>query len=257
MDFFYFSTGPDNNSAKYFCNFNLTDKTPHFTLFTKIRKRIGTNKLSKIFQKIRKALQNQGYMSEIFTFVDSTHMIKKNNLWEERDKAIAKNYEKLNNEALPKVAYDKEARIGSKGKNKFWSGYKQHTSVDAQSGLINKIAIIPANVTDAQGLKKICPNGGAVYGDKGYCLDPAVKEMKRRGCHNATIKRNNMKCKDKDLDRWHSKIRSPYERVFSKRNKIARYCGLVKNQFSAFLYAISHNIKRLLVLKSPPLILAS
>ena len=66
-----------------------------------------------------------------------------------------------------------------------------------------------------------------------------------------------MKGKNKDLDRWYSKIRSPYERVFSKRNKIARYCGLVKNQFSAFLYAISHNVKRLLVLKSPPLILAS
>ena len=50
-------------------------------------------------------------MSEIFTFVDSTHIIKKNNLWEERDKAIAKNYEKINNDVLPKVAYAKEARI--------------------------------------------------------------------------------------------------------------------------------------------------
>lgn len=247
----------ENNAFKFFCGFNLIEKTPHFTLYTKVRNRIGTKKLSKIFQKIKKGLQKQGYMSEIFTFVDATHIIRKNNLWEERDKAKAAKYKKLNNKVLPKVSFDKEARIGCKGKNKFWYGYKQHTSVDMQSGMINKIAITPANITDAQGLKHICPNKGAVYGDKGYCLEPSRKEIKRKGCHDATIKKNNMKNKNKDLDKRRSKMRSPYERVFSKRNKRAKYCGLAKNQFSAFLYAISHNIKRSLVLGSPPLELAS
>jgi IS5 family transposase len=32
-------------------------------------------------------------------------------------------YGKLNNDNLPKVAYDKQARIGCKGKDKFWYGY--------------------------------------------------------------------------------------------------------------------------------------
>ena len=32
-------------------------------------------------------------------------------LWKERDKAIKQKYDKLNNEVLPKVAHDKQARI--------------------------------------------------------------------------------------------------------------------------------------------------
>ena len=48
---------------------------------------------------------------------------------------------KLNNEVIAKYSNDKEARIGSKGKNKFWFGFKKHCSVDMQSGLINKVAV--------------------------------------------------------------------------------------------------------------------
>jgi len=59
-------------------------------------------------------------------------------LWKERDKAIKKKYDKLNNETLPKVAADKQARIGCKGKNKYWYGYKQHTGV----GMQNKVAVL-------------------------------------------------------------------------------------------------------------------
>jgi transposase, IS5 family len=43
----------------------------------------------------------------------------KANLWKERDDAIKKKVEKLNNETLPKVAVDKQARIGCKGKDKY------------------------------------------------------------------------------------------------------------------------------------------
>ena len=34
-----------------------------------------------------------------------------------------------------------------------------------QSGLINKVAVTPANVTDNKGFKHLCPNDGAVYAD--------------------------------------------------------------------------------------------
>jgi IS5 family transposase len=35
--------------------------------------------------------------------------------------------------------------------------------------MINKVAVTPANVTDAQGFRHVIPNQGAVYADKGYC----------------------------------------------------------------------------------------
>jgi transposase, IS5 family len=240
-----------NCVAKWFCGFSLAEKTPDHSLFGNVRKRIGTQKLSKLFQIMKNQLTEQGYLSEVFTFVDSAHLISKAQLWEERDKAIKANYDKLNNVVLPKVARDKQARIGCKGKNKFWYGFKTHRSVDMQSGLINKIAVTPANVNDANALKHICPKQGAVYGDKGYCTLPAQHAAARNNVHLAAIKLNNMKSKNKDLDKWHTKLRSPYERVFAQRNKRARYQGIAKNQFAEFMNAICFNLKRLVVISEP------
>jgi IS5 family transposase len=237
-----------NCVAKWFCEFGLADKTPDHSLFGEVRKRIGTKKLSKIFAIMKEQLREQGYMSEVFTFVDSAHLISKAQLWEERDKAIKKKYDKLNNEIIPKIARDKQARIGCKGKKKYWFGYKTHRSVDMQSGLINKIAVTPANTSDATALTHICPSQGAVFADKGYCTKPAQKAAATNNVHLAAIKLNNMRDKNKDLDKWRTKIRSPFERVFSKRNKRVRYLGIAKNQFAEFMNAFSFNIKRMAVI---------
>ncbi|WPX96103.1 transposase [Candidatus Bandiella euplotis] len=196
----------------------------------------------------RDQLKSQGYMSEVFTFVDASHLISKANLWEERDEARKQKYEKLNNEVLPKVAHDKQAKIGCKGGSKFWYGYKKHVSVDIQSGMINKVAITPANVTDAKGVAHVLPNSGAVYADKGYCVAPAKNAAKSRGIHFCAIKKNNMKQKNFDLDRYYTSIRAPFERVFSQDNKRLRYIGIAKNQFAEFMNAICFNLKRLTVL---------
>jgi len=192
-------------------------------------------------------------MSEVFTFVDSAHLIAKATLWEEKDKAIEKKYEKLNNDNVSKFSSDPQAKIGCKGKSKYWYGYKQHTSVDMQSGLINKVAITPANITDSSGFKHVCPSQGAVYLDKGYCVGEAPKIAKGIGVHLAVIEKNNMKTKNKDRDRWYSAVLAPYERVFSKREKRIRYRGIAKNQFSLFMYSICFNLRRLLVVKTPNL----
>jgi IS5 family transposase len=209
--------------------YGLSETTPDHTVLTRARKRIGTNKMASIFKQLKQQLESQGLISEVFTFVDATHLISKANLWQERDKAIKAKIDKLNNETLQKVAHDKQAKIGCKGNNKYWYGYKQHTSVDMQSGLINKIAITPANLTYAQGLKHVAPNAGAVYADKVYCTKHSKRATKIKGLHLAAIKNNNMKDKNRDLDRWYSSIRAPYERVFSKQNKRVRYVGIAKN----------------------------
>jgi transposase, IS5 family len=238
----------ENASAKWFCQFGLVDKTPDHSVFGRVRSRIGTNKLSKIFSLLRDQLKAQGYMSEVFTFVDATHLISKVGLWKERDKAIELKLESLNNKTLEKVAADKDAKFGAKSKDKIWFGYKQHTSVDMQSGMINKVAITPANVIDSKGFKHAAPNQGAVYADKGYCDKNARKAALTKGLHLCAVKKNNMKGKNRDLDRYYTAIRAPFEHVFSKQNKRVRYRGIAKNQFSAFMQAISFNLKRLVVL---------
>ena len=44
-----------------------------------------------------------------------------------------------------------------------------------QSGLINKVAVTPANVPDAAGLKNVCPEQGANYLIKDIVLNPRKK----------------------------------------------------------------------------------
>ncbi len=243
----------ENLAAKWFCGFTLSEATPDYSLFTRVRTRIGTTRLSQLFATMRAQLKVAGLMSEVFTFVDATHLIAKAALWEERDKARQQKIEKLNNDVLPKVAVDTQARIGCKGKKKYWYGYKEHVSVDMPSGLINKVATTPANLPDAQGLRHVCPTQGAVYADKGYCTASARQAAAKRRCHLAAIQRNNMTTKNRDRDRWYSHLRAPYERVFSQRPKRVRYRGVAKNQFAAFLQAMTFILKRLLVLDAPPL----
>ena len=115
-----------------------------------------------------------------------------------------------------------------------------------QSGMITKIAVTPANITDSDGVKHVLPRSGAVVGDKGYV--GAIREMLRRRLHPMIIKRNNMKDKNVDRDRWITKLRCPFECTFSKQNNRVRYKGVVKNQGAEFMHAISHNFRRLLSL---------
>lgn len=61
-----------------------------------------------------------------------------------------------------------------------------------------------------------------------------------------------MKTKNRDRDRWYTHLRAPYERVFAQRPKRVRYRGVAKNQFAAFLQALTFNLKRLLVLEPSP-----
>jgi len=237
-----------NLASRWFCKFSLSEETPDHSVFGNARKRIGTKRLSTIFNILRSQLKNKGYMNEVFTFIDASHLITKSNLWKERDKAIKEKYDKLNNEILPKIAKDKQAKIGCKGGNKFWYGFKKHASVDMQSGMINRVAITSANVIDSKGMKHVIPDQGAAYLDKGYCDINAKKAAAKRNIHLAAIKKNNMIGKNKDLDKFYSKIRAPYERIFSKTNHRVRYQGIAKNQFTAFMESIAHNLKRMVVL---------
>ncbi|MDX1920017.1 MAG: transposase [Candidatus Caenarcaniphilales bacterium] len=240
----------DNVSGKWFCGFSLMDKTPDHSSFGKFRDRLGVEKLAEMFQVFREQLKAKGLKNEFFSVVDATHLVSKASLWEERDKAVKQRYEKLNNEVLPKVAVDKEARIGCKGKSKFWYGYKIARSIDMQSGLVNRTHIEGANVHDIRMMEKVLPEGGAIYADKGFCSKKLEERLEKRNCTPRAVKRNNMKNKNRDFDRYITKWRGPFERMFSRMRKRARYIGKVKNYFAEMMDCISFNLRRLIVLSA-------
>ena len=62
-----------------------------------------------------------------------------------------------------------------------------------------------------------------------------------------------MKEKDFKRDAVISKLRMPYEHIFSKMDKKVRYKGNAKAQFQGFMQAIAFNFKKLISLDAPPL----
>ena len=238
---------------KWFCGFTIEGETPDHTYFCRIRKVLGTERIAKIFRQINEKAEDKKIMRKVFTFVDSSTIKAKETTWGERDKAITEGAEALNNKNVGNYSADKDARFGCKGKNKFWFGYKKHASVDMGSGLIKDMVVTPANTTDQEGFKHICPDSGMIFADKQYCCKKARNIMKANNCHSGAILKNNMLQKNKDKDRWLSGMRAPFEGVFSKLKNRSRYRGLAKVQLQVFLEAIVFNVKRLLVLSAPPL----
>jgi len=165
-------------------------------------------------------------------------------LWEERDRAIKDGEETLNNAVVAKYAADKDARWGAKSKHNIWFGYKRHAAVDMRHGLIQKTITTPANVPDYKALNVICPEESMVFMDKLYDCREAYEVLMTRNCHAATIRKNNNKTKNHDLDRWRSSIRMPFEGTFSKLKKQARYRGILKVEFQNIFQSLCHNLKK-------------
>lgn len=243
----------ENNAAKYFCGFSLTQATPDHSYFGRLRSAIGMQRLSTIFENVNNCLKKQGVISGIFTFVDASSMITKLTTWEERDQAIKQGEEKLNNTNIGDYSADCEAKFGCKGKNKYWFGDSRHTACDMKNGIITKVAVTPANVQESKGLALICPQEGMVLADKAYCVAEAQEIMKKNGCHSGAILKNNMKAKNKQRDRFLSQLRARLRKhLLQTKQKRCRYRGVEKTQFQAIFQALAFNIKRLIAIHALP-----
>jgi len=247
----------ENLAVKWFCGFDLTDATPDHSFFGRFRTRLGTKNLGWIFQALNDELRTRGLIGDTFSFVDATGIVTKTALWEERDRALAQGEAALNNRNVRHFAADQQARYGAKGTNKFWFGYKRHHAVDVKQGIVTKVAVTPASVTDAQALKHVAPKVGAVLADKGYDTDAAHALLAGKSVHAAIIRKNNRRVKNHDLDAWISKLRMPFEGSFSKLHRRAKYRSLRKVQFQAFAEAICFNLKRYLTVHLARLALVS
>jgi IS5 family transposase len=244
----------ENLAAKLFCGFQLTDQTPDYSTLCEFSLRVGTNGLSVLFRDFREGLKSAGLVREVFTFIDSTHIISKSNLWRERDILLEAGKGKLGNLNVSSVAADPQARFGRKGKTK-WYGFKQHVGIDMTHGFITRVTITAANVEDTKAAKHVMPKQGMVFGDKAYGVGASAYEMRRRGLKSGAILKNGMKEKNPDKDKWLCRVRMPFEGYFSKVDKHARYRGIERNQFQGFMQAIVHNVKLLVRIAAPPLII--
>jgi IS5 family transposase len=119
--------------------------------------------------------------------------------------------------------------------------------------MIKKIIATPANVMDDKILENILPTSGAILGDKGFDTNDVMKLLEKRELHSMIIKKNNRKDKNKPLDYFITKLRSPFEGIFTcltgKKNEggymRTYYRGLENVNFQLTFKALACNIFRL------------
>lgn len=234
----------ENMAIRWFCGFELSETTPDHTYFCKLRKRLGTKNIADAFNAVNKTLRGKGLFGDVFRFIDASAIVSKTALWEERDKAIASGEEKLNNANVKDYAADKEARWGAKSKTNIWYGYKRHHNVDMRCGLIDKLAVTPANTPDPKALVQIITPNTMPFMDKIYDQKNSYRILQANRCHSGIIKKRNNKTKNKDLDSWKSKIRMPFEGNFSKLRKRAKFRSRIKVLAQCYFEAMAHNLKK-------------
>lgn len=234
----------ENLAIRWFCGFNLTEHTPDHTYFSKLRKRLGTKRIADLFKEVNATLESRGLFGNVFTFIDASSIITKTALWEERDRAIKGGEEKLNNTNVKNYAADKDARWGAKSKKNIWFGHKRHAAVDMRHGLIKKVAVTAANVPDFRAVESVAPKEGAVFMDKIYDTKATNRRLLCLGIYPATIRKKTNPFKNRELDRWRSAVRMPFEGTFSKMNKRARYRGHAKVTMQCFFEATTYNLKK-------------
>lgn len=247
----------ENMAVRWFCGFGLTEHTPDHSYFGKLRKRIGAKRLADSLNAINRELNERGLFGNVFTFIDASAIITKAALWKERDRAIADGEERLCNANVQHYAADPDARWGAKSKTRLWFGYKRHTAVDMRYGLIRKVAVTPANILDYQVVDQVCPKQGMVFLDKLYDTQATDRTLRAHGCVPATIRKRTNLLKNRDLDRWRSSVRMPFEGVFSRMRKRARFRGKAQVLSQCFMETICYNLKKAVMILPPTPSLAS
>jgi IS5 family transposase len=168
------------------------------------------------------------------------------------------------NELSVSYSHDNDAAWTKKGKE-YHYGYKGHTSVDVDSGLILAAHATPANHSDTGELEALVkksrlPAKSRVYGDKGYTSARNRKILKENRCKDGIMHRAYRNKPLTELERKRNKLISKrrfiVERVFGTLKQHydmarASYLGIAKVQGELLLSSLAYNLKRALFLLSP------
>ena len=231
----------DRSSFRRFCGFTSDEATPERTAFVRLRKALSERGLDKVlFEAVTGQLKAKAVRVKTGTLVDAT--------------IIASAREG-----------DGDARwVKHKGR-KAVHGFKAHVGADADTALVEEVAITPANINDGKAGPDALPDDpGDVFADSAYRGNHFGAAVRARGGTPRVIA-TRMWGKDtrKTLARLAAynrpihKIRGRIEKIFGtwKRSyglRRMRWCGLAKAAAQVRLTAIAYNLKRTLNILSQP-----
>lgn len=227
----------DRASFRRFCGFSTSEPTPERTAFVRFRKALVAHDLDRsLFHEITGQLKAKAITVKTGTLVDAT--------------IIASASEE-----------DGEAHwVKHKGRPAV-HGFKAHVGADADTALVEEVAITPANVNDGKAGPQALPDDpGEVFADSAYLGTHFGDAVRAKG-GTPRIVATGMWGRDeaeirKRLDAWNRpihRIRGRVEKIFGtwKRSyglRRMRWRGLAKAAIQVHLTAIAYNLKRGLVI---------
>jgi len=223
----------DRASFRRYCGFSTSEATPERTTFVRFRKALVTQALDKaLFDEIATQLKANAIRVKSGTLVDAT--------------IIASASEE-----------DGEARwVKHKGRSAV-HGFKAHVGADADTALVEEVAVTPANVNDGKAGPAALPDQpGDVFADSAY-RGKIFREAVRAKGGSLRVAVTGMWGRDEAetlarLEAWNQpirRIRGRIEKIFGtwKRSyglRRMRWRGLAKAGLQIRFTAIVYNIKR-------------
>jgi len=229
----------DRASFRRFCGFSSSERTPERTAFVRFRKALVTHALDKaLFDQITAQLKAKAIGVKTGTLVDAT--------------IIASASEG-----------DVEAHwVKHKGRPAV-HGFKAHVGADAETALVEEIAVTPANVNDGRAGPAALPDDpGEVFADSAYRGSHFGEAVRAKG-GVPRIVATGMWGRDEAatlacLRAWNQpihRIRGRIEKIFGtwKRSyglRRMRWRGLARAACQVRLTAIAYNLKRGLTIRA-------
>lgn len=236
----------DRMSFRRFVGLGLEDAAPDHTSLCRFRNRLAQAGLSaKVFDEFQAQLERRGLLMKKGTMIDAS---------------LVETPHRPPPQDGSRAAVDPDAaRMSYAGRKGTHYGYKMHAGVDQGSGLIRKVLVTPANVSDTVPADQlVCGDEAAVYADRGY-----AKRARRQWLKSQGIKARIMHKTwggGPPLTLWQKRhnqlikpVRAAVEGVFATLKRWygyrqVRYRGLAKNNAHIFLLATAYNMKRSLKL---------
>jgi IS5 family transposase len=262
----------DRISFIRFVGLSLEESVPDHTTICRFRNAlIEKDLLQTVLNEVNRQMEKQGKLVKKGVAVDASiissaarprKQVDVESVVSDREESESPSAEK--GKMSVSYSHDGDAAWTKKGKE-YHYGYKGHTSVDIDSGLILASHATPANHSDTCELEALVkksrlPEKSRVYADKGYTSAKNRKVLKENkykdGIMNRAYRNKPLTERERQRNKLISKRRFIVERVFGTLKQHygmarASYLGTVKVQGELLLSSLAYNLKRALFLLSP------
>jgi IS5 family transposase len=268
-----------NMAAKFFVGLEVDQAAPDHSTLSVFKRRLSENwqtagAFEELFKQTVRLARAKGIKFGQLQVVDSTHSVANVDVSEDEKR-----------QKRGKGPRDPEARWGAKGKvrvkradgevetrTKYFYGYKQHISLNAQTGIVTSAVHMSGAAADGKQLEELVRKDEEVgveaeiyAGDKGYDDGDNHEMLESKGKKSALrLNRYRTQKKDKNKEKWVKMVASAeYELGQKERYKVeqkiaegkryhglgrCQYVGKVRYAIQGFLTLIVLNAKRLVKL---------